>query len=114
AKKGVRIFFSSRGRHTSSTRDWSSDVCSSHLFAHSIQATVPSDAWIESAKLALQKYNVPVNDTMLATYQNLWPSRIRSAPATTRSEERRVGKDCRQPRAPHQGPKTDHIVVSVV
>src|SRR6266849_10107205 len=27
------FFFSSRGRHTSSPRDWSSDVCSSDLFA---------------------------------------------------------------------------------
>src|SRR5207247_5489210 len=27
------FFFASRGRHTSSTRDWSSDVCSSDLAA---------------------------------------------------------------------------------
>src|SRR5271170_2575128 len=29
---GDPFFFSSRRRHTSSTRDWSSDVCSSDLF----------------------------------------------------------------------------------
>src|SRR6266536_5332887 len=29
--EGRQFFFSSRGRHTSSTRDWSSDVCSSDL-----------------------------------------------------------------------------------
>src|SRR5207249_8130283 len=29
--KGVVFFFSSRRRHTSSKRDWSSDVCSSDL-----------------------------------------------------------------------------------
>src|SRR5699024_1214683 len=28
---GIGFFFSSRGRHTSSKRDWSSDVCSSDL-----------------------------------------------------------------------------------
>ena len=54
-----------------------------YVIGNRLQATVPSDAWIDSAKLVLQKYGVPVNDTMLATYQNLWPSRIRSAPATT-------------------------------
>src|SRR5438105_649163 len=29
-----RFFFSSRRRHTRSTRDWSSDVCSSDLFSN--------------------------------------------------------------------------------
>src|SRR5699024_9909783 len=29
----VRLFFSSRRRHTRSKRDWSSDVCSSDLFS---------------------------------------------------------------------------------
>src|SRR6266536_546541 len=31
---GIRFFFSSRRRHTRSTRDWSSDVCSSDLFGN--------------------------------------------------------------------------------
>src|SRR5699024_11827414 len=31
---GVDVFFSSRRRHTSSKRDWSSDVCSSDLRRH--------------------------------------------------------------------------------
>src|SRR2546429_6107209 len=32
ADAGIVIFFSSRSRHTSCSRDWSSDVCSSDLF----------------------------------------------------------------------------------
>src|SRR5699024_11504349 len=33
------VFFSSRSRHTSSTRDWSSDVCSSDLgYRYDLQA----------------------------------------------------------------------------
>src|SRR2546429_4624382 len=31
---GVGFFFSSRRRHTRCSRDWSSDVCSSDLWAH--------------------------------------------------------------------------------
>src|SRR5438105_459787 len=31
--RALRFFFAGRGRHTGSTRDWSSDVCSSDLVA---------------------------------------------------------------------------------
>src|SRR5207247_5734610 len=34
------FFFSSRRRHTRSTRDWSSDVCSSDLFGLPIDSTI--------------------------------------------------------------------------
>src|SRR6266536_1389905 len=38
------FFFSSRGRHTRSTRDWSSDVCSSDLSGTSVSSQkVPQD-----------------------------------------------------------------------
>src|SRR5438105_13043462 len=41
----IVFFFSSRRRHTRSTRDWSSDVCSSDLaFAGSIQYGALKDA----------------------------------------------------------------------
>src|SRR5699024_11469763 len=35
-----RLFFSSRRRHTSSKRDWSSDVCSSDLVSLGIRRTL--------------------------------------------------------------------------
>jgi len=53
-----------------------------YVIANQLQATVPSDAWVNSARQVLQKYNVAVNPVMLATLQNLWPARIKSAPAT--------------------------------
>src|SRR5206468_2521782 len=40
------FFFSGRGRHTSSDRDWSSDVCSSDLLVIVALAT-PAPAWRE-------------------------------------------------------------------
>src|SRR6266496_6334120 len=68
------FFFSSRRRHTRSLRDWSSDVCSSDLAA---------------------------NGRIDAAARDIAPTRgpehaIRRRGATsTRSEERRVGKECR-------------------
>src|SRR6266542_5438892 len=64
------FFFSSRRRHTRCYRDWSSDVCSSDL-------TV-----LEACKRLRRagEQKVPVR------------SRVR---VTVRSEERRVGKECR-------------------
>src|SRR6266571_5421039 len=66
------VFFSSRRRHTRLTCDWSSDVCSSDL-----------DERSTGSQLALAK-----------------SCRCPSLPRTTsvstrRSEERRVGKECR-------------------
>src|SRR5690606_30702809 len=37
----MRFFFSSRRRHTSFSRDWSSDVCSSDLVLAELRALVP-------------------------------------------------------------------------
>src|SRR5437868_15026279 len=64
---GCVFFFSSRRRHTSSKRDWSSDVCSSDLH------TVPLHAQEHGNERQLH----------LANKQH------------HRSEERRVGKECK-------------------
>src|SRR5207247_4791456 len=71
------FFFSSRRRHTRSTRDWSSDVCSSDLT------------------------HCPGLSPSTATAR-LWPHTASSPPTKAarirqrvRSEERRVGKECR-------------------
>src|SRR5438874_13835324 len=67
-----RFFFSSRRRHTRSLRDWSSDVCSSDLtpypeFAHLGDGDLVGTPSVENGK----------------------------RPPAPRSEERRVGKECR-------------------
>src|SRR5438874_12514636 len=73
------FFFSSRRRHTSSLRDWSSDVCSSDLsFADFLGLILLAGA--QDEKLALRG-----------------PSTSPAA-AGSRSEERRVGKECRSRR----------------
>src|SRR5438128_12672791 len=71
----VAFFFSSRGRHTSCYRDWSSDVCSSDL--------TPS-----SAASATTVSSPPGGHWLIGV----------------RSEERRVGKECRcrRPPRPHK------------
>src|SRR5437868_10699595 len=69
------FFFSSRRRHTRSKRDWSSDVCSSDLVA------VREPAAVEPSR------------EEAAVQQSGAASEAASAP--NRSEERRVGKECR-------------------
>src|SRR5690606_39471154 len=83
------FFFSSRRRHTRFSRDWSSDVCSSDLSA--CGSTGP----------AAHRCSVPT------VGRSPEPTTIRPPPRTPdatsctctfrqeRSEERRVGKECR-------------------
>src|SRR5437868_14591672 len=97
------FFFSSRRRHTISKRDWSSDVCSSDL-------TTNGESTIGTAN---QSFIDPVDNGNM----NLF--RVRSAAThytlnkagagtLDRSEERRVGKECRPRRAAHQRKKQDN------
>src|SRR5947209_17965578 len=73
------VFFSSRRRHTRYWRDWSSDVCSSDLAITS--------GHVRAAGLDVYSKE-PCTDSPL------------------RSEERRVGKECRSRRSPrHQRTK---------
>src|SRR5437868_7977662 len=82
------FFFSSRRRHTRSKRDWSSDVCSSDLKRSTTQNIV-----IGGAAGA-----VPVLVGWAAVTGGI------------RSEERRVGKECRSRRLPYQLKKKKKIV----
>src|SRR5690349_22947032 len=73
------FFFSSRRRHTRSLRDWSSDVCSSDLYGEAIDA---------------EGRTVKRGDKALAWGDNVALC-IRHGKFELRSEERRVGKECR-------------------
>src|SRR5437868_15425811 len=81
------VFFSSRRRHTSSKRDWSSDVCSSDLQApghhHDLLHVLPGD----------EALHVGVGERK-------------------RSEERRVGKECRSRSSPHHEKKNISLLNS--
>src|SRR5205085_6443661 len=83
----VLFFFSSRRRHTRFDCDWSSDVCS-------------SDLTVAARFGAFQRAESGGNGSRSKTSRKAWPNRPVSsartnAASSTRSEERRVGKECR-------------------
>src|SRR5690349_23921427 len=93
------FFFSSRRRHTRSLRDWSSDVCSSDLQAAAGSASAkPASAATGSPSA---KPPAAAGSPAATGFQADWDSLVAAAKREgTRSEERRVGKECRSRRAP--------------
>src|SRR5690242_21074569 len=90
------FFFSSRRRHTRLTCDWSSDVCSSDLVE--VGTSVCSN--IKDAKAEVKKLRS--NMVRLAKENGLRLASAATHPFSDwrtqeihRSEERRVGKECR-------------------
>src|SRR5258707_7313502 len=92
------FFFSSRRRHTRYWRDWSSDVCSSDL---KVMSFAVEDVFVSAifsvacdvlANIG-EDYKRP-NADVRDLYS--WAERFR-----TRSEERRVGKECRSRWSPY-------------
>src|SRR5258707_9260421 len=79
------FFFSSRRRHTRYWRDWSSDVCSSDLGGKPCRCSTTTSP---SRKQRSRAPPVPSSSTC-------WTH----TPA--RSEERRVGKECRSRWSPY-------------
>src|SRR5699024_11408778 len=92
----IVFFFSSRRRHTRSKRDWSSDVCSSDLSMPNNQHIEAYEKDDEQFKLFTNiLYNqarliegLPVEDPVAFTNDMC-------KVMTSRSEERRVGKEGR-------------------
>src|SRR5438105_4775134 len=86
----VFFFFSSRRRHTRSTRDWSSDVCSSDLHAAAGRR--------QAHELEIQVVRVVRHRLQLAgpgERETGTDEGRRRTGVKRRSEERRVGKECR-------------------
>src|SRR5438874_7230109 len=90
-------YLSSGRRHTISLRDWSSDVCSS-------DPTPGSATYCETTGNTLNG---------LVTTSDGWKSNITNA-NTTRSEERRVGKECRSRGSPEDEKKSQKAKPQVV
>src|SRR5439155_12620044 len=80
------FFFSSRRRHTRWPRDWSSDVCSSDL-----SPGVPISVCLE---MDLERQEI-ANLEELKANPTAWGLANAVAAESGRSEERRVGKECR-------------------
>src|SRR3712207_6925270 len=90
------IFFSSRRRHTRYWRDWSSDVCSSDLFPMAMGTRKIGPAVAAGCTMVAK----PAGQTplsMLALAEILQEAGLPDGVLNvlTRSEERRVGKECR-------------------
>src|SRR2546421_9610425 len=93
------FFFSSRRRHTRSDRDWSSDVCSSDL-----QPVPPRDPRFTgrapAERAALIEQLGPSGAMNRAVHPAAAQQR-RVGGVDDRSEERRVGKECRSRWSPY-------------
>src|SRR5437588_11911774 len=83
----VVFFFSSRRRHTRSLCDWSSDVCSSDLAGIACEFRFLEEALYDLVKSSLT--SVDAVTTLVADLKRL------NRGLGLRSEERRVGKECR-------------------
>src|SRR3712207_8297496 len=98
------FFFSSRRRHTRYWRDWSSDVCSSDL-PHLPHLRAPV------ARVASKGYRLAVRGEGGAAVAGRVAGEVllggpvgvhhHDIPVDARSEERRVGKECRSRWSPY-------------
>src|SRR5690606_39445198 len=95
------FFFSSRRRHTRFSRDWSSDVCSSDLPPQSSVGTMSN-----MGALRFRDGRLSPGAAGARCPDRAHASAACPPPATTapdRSEERRVGKECRSRWSPSHG-----------
>src|SRR3712207_8870377 len=93
------FFFSSRRRHTRYWRDWSSDVCSSDLLRdpHGVARPGLLDRLVGLFEQGDDRLLVRDRD---AEALDLEPGQL-VEPLLERSEERRVGKECRSRWSPY-------------
>src|SRR5262249_59857147 len=86
----VFFFFSSRRRHTRLVSDWSSDVCSSDLFCResgiAFVDLLPAFWGLDGTRFWISRTD---------GHPNARGHRIIAETLAKRSEERRVGKECR-------------------
>src|SRR5256885_8372214 len=90
ATEGCLFFFSSRRRHTRLQGDWSSDVCSSDL--ETIVPHTPATSTVAGKKSSKDFPTICQKESPESTVRNT---------SACRSEERRVGKECRSRWSPY-------------
>src|SRR2546429_1686416 len=96
-QSSVFFFFSSRRRHTRCSRDWSSDVCSSDLVLVGKVAAVEKDIPANEALKVVDVSGLYVTPGLIDIHYHVGHG---GAPLN-RSEERRVGKECRSRWSPY-------------
>src|SRR5256886_10330844 len=92
------FFFSSRRRHTRFDCDWSSDVCSSDL--HSEDAESEFRKRLDGAPVEIRVLGLLSDEDVVRTMSNCDVLLFVRGPIS-RSEERRVGKECRSRWSPY-------------
>src|SRR2546429_3436757 len=97
---GKFFFFSSRRRHTRCSRDWSSDVCSSDLSGTS-SFLEQRRAEFRPCEIGRQQPRVDATRYVQRLLLGLDQPLQRIDLAFFRSEERRVGKECRSRWSPY-------------
>src|SRR5687768_17799369 len=95
------FFFSSRRRHTRCSRDWSSDVCSSDLLHAESSSESPSDRSVERLGENLVVLGYVGEEGLRVTLDVLGKGLLALPEFQPRSEERRVGKECRSGWSPY-------------
>src|SRR3712207_6920456 len=98
------FFFSSRRRHTRYWRDWSSDVCSSDLVPPEFSLTTESiddQRHVVAVSGEIDLFTAPELKSALGEALESGHTRIVVDLTRTRSEERRVGKECRSRWSPY-------------
>src|SRR3712207_8333116 len=105
------VFFSSRRRHTRYWRDWSSDVCSSDLprAAPPRRASGAGSPRTRSSPRSPSR-TTPARPWCTTTGTTTTPATAGSSRCSRRSEERRVGKECRSRWSPYHL-KKHHILI---
>src|SRR3712207_7419338 len=95
------FFFSSRRRHTRYWRDWSSDVCSSDLGARlaALPRARPDDR--QRAQVLHGALDRVAHPRAGLSQDEPAPPAHQRQPGLPRSEERRVGKECRSRWSPY-------------
>src|SRR3712207_8907318 len=95
----VFFFFSSRRRHTRYWRDWSSDVCSSDLPHEHLRVPTTHASKAEEALVVYVGDDEP--DLVYMPGQHDFGRAASAYRGERRSEERRVGKECRSRWSPY-------------
>src|SRR3989440_1411285 len=95
------FFFSSRRRHTRSDRDWSSDVCSSDLDAEETRSVVEPLPHGADRLYNLVRQGFYDGTRFFRVVPGFVVQFGLSGDPAVRSEERRVGKECRSRWSPY-------------
>src|SRR3712207_8033441 len=96
----IMFFFSSRRRHTRYWRDWSSDVCSSDL-NYLVAGAGNYNPSVAANSMAAYNPAVPLSGIKPDFQLQIPILDSQGGKHTFRSEERRVGKECRSRWSPY-------------